>query len=86
MKNGIQRSVRNRKMVELGRVRVARAIAEGKVKVTVADLDRLIRLEEFLREDHEENRIQVVFNWTEVDKDGKVITRMEYLGRAHVDE
>jgi hypothetical protein len=30
---------------------VAQAIAEGKVKVTVAELDRLIRLEEFLREE-----------------------------------
>ena len=29
----------------------AHAIAEGKVKVTVAGLERLIRLEEFPRED-----------------------------------
>ena len=38
------------------------------MKVTVADLDRLIRLEEFLREEKEKaGGIQVVFNWTDMD-------------------
>ena len=49
LKAGVERVARNRKIVEMGLVRVAQAIAEGKVKVSVADLDRLIRLEEFLR-------------------------------------
>jgi transposase len=51
MKEGIERSVRNSKIIEMGLVQVAKAIAEGKVKMTVSDLDRLIRLEEYLREE-----------------------------------
>jgi len=35
----------------MGLVQVAQAIAKEKVRVTVADLDRLIRMEEFLKED-----------------------------------
>ena len=45
---------------------LAQAIAEWKVKVTVADLDRLIRLEEFLREDlKQSDGVTVIFNWTD---------------------
>ena len=47
----------------------AQAIAEGKVKATVADLDRLIRLEEFLREEGEKQQLKVVMCWS--DGDGK---------------
>jgi hypothetical protein len=39
---------------------VAKAIAEGKMKVTMADLDRLIRLEEFLREEDPSERPKIV--------------------------
>jgi transposase len=42
---------RNRKIVKMGLIQVAKAVAEGKVKVTMADLDRLVRLEEYLREE-----------------------------------
>ena len=42
---------RNRKIVKMGLLQVAKAVAEGKVKVTMADLDRLVRLEEYLREE-----------------------------------
>jgi hypothetical protein len=45
---------------------------------TVAHLDRLIRLEEFLKGDVEKNQMKVVINWTEVDKDGNIVTRTEY--------
>jgi hypothetical protein len=66
LKDGVERSSRNRKIIEMGLVRVAQAIAEGKVKVTMADLDRLIRLEEFLREDlKESDGVTVIFNWTD---------------------
>ncbi|MFH1220080.1 MAG: hypothetical protein V1694_06460 [Candidatus Eisenbacteria bacterium] len=51
MKDGIERGVRNLKIIEMGLLQVAKAIADGKVKPTVSDLDRLIRLEEFLREE-----------------------------------
>ncbi|MFH1312074.1 MAG: hypothetical protein ABIJ00_02500 [Candidatus Eisenbacteria bacterium] len=49
IKDATQKAVRNRKIVEMGLMQVAKAIAEGKVRPTVSDLDRLIRLEEFLR-------------------------------------
>jgi transposase len=42
---------RNRKIVKMGLIQVAKAVAEGKVRVTMADLDRLVRLEEYLREE-----------------------------------
>ena len=72
LKDGVERMARNRKLVEMGLVRVAQAIAEGKVKVTVADLDRLIRLEEFLQEDLKQSEgVTVIFNWT--DENGNLI-------------
>ena len=51
MKDSIERGLRNRKLVDMGLLQVAKAMAEGKVKVTMADLDRLVRLEEYLREE-----------------------------------
>ena len=50
LKEATGKVVRNRKLVEMGLMQVAKAIAESKVKVSVSDLDRLIRLEGFLRE------------------------------------
>ena len=50
LKNATEKVVRNRKLVEMGLMQVAKAIAESQVKVSVSDLDRLIRLEGFLRE------------------------------------
>ena len=46
-------------------MRVAQAIAEGKVKITVADLDRLIRLEEFLRQEQESKGMEIILQWTD---------------------
>ena len=45
---GVESSVRNRQIVQMALVQIARQIAEGKVKATISDLDRLIRLEHFL--------------------------------------
>jgi hypothetical protein len=60
---------RNRKLVEMGLVQVARAIAEGKVKMTVSDLDRLIRLEEYLREGPGgPGGTELIVTWTECDR------------------
>ena len=58
--NGVRRAMRNRNLVEMGLVQVAKAIAEGTVKVTVADLDRLMRLVEFPREDIGRQQTKVV--------------------------
>ncbi|MFH1314031.1 MAG: hypothetical protein ABIJ00_12510 [Candidatus Eisenbacteria bacterium] len=49
LKSSSEKTARNRKIVEMGLIQVAKAIAEGKVKPTISDLDRLVRLEEFLR-------------------------------------
>lgn len=56
---------------EMGLVQVAKAIAEGKVKVTVSDLDKIIRLEEFLREEGKAGeQTKVVIEWIEHEKPG----------------
>jgi hypothetical protein len=39
---------RNEQLLQLALVQVARALAEGRVRVTISDLDKLLRLEEFL--------------------------------------
>jgi transposase len=41
---------RNLQIVQMALVQLAKAIADGKVKMTLADLDRLVRLESFLME------------------------------------
>ena len=51
LEENVESLARNRKIVKMGLIQIARAVAEGKVKVTMADLDRLVRLEEYLRED-----------------------------------
>jgi len=65
--DAVERLARNRKIVKMGLVQVAKAIAEGKVKVTLADLDRLVRLEEFLREEDPQERTRFVIEWKEYD-------------------
>lgn len=51
LEENVESLARNRKIVKMGLIQVAKAVAEGKVKVTMADLDRLVRLEEYLREE-----------------------------------
>jgi transposase len=51
LEENMESLARNRKIVKMGLIQVATAVAEGKVKVTMADLDRLVRLEEYLREE-----------------------------------
>jgi hypothetical protein len=72
MKDSIERGLRNRKLVEMGLVQVAKAIAEGKVKVTVSDLDKLIRLEESLREERKEGQqTELIVRWEDYDSSGR---------------
>ena len=47
----ISRCERNIKIVEMAVMRLARDIRDGRIKTTLADLDRLIRLESFLRKE-----------------------------------
>ena len=51
---------RNLRIVQMSLVRLAKAIVDGEVRMTLSDLDRLIRLESFLR-DEPDSRQEVVF-------------------------
>lgn len=46
---------------------MAQAIAEGKFKVTGADLRRLIRLEEFLNDEQKEGGTKITVCWADHD-------------------
>jgi len=70
LKDGTERTARNRKIVEMGLVQVAKAIAEGKVKATLSDLDRLIRLEEFLKDEQKAEGTKIILEWVESGKKG----------------
>ena len=50
---------RKLKIVEMSLVRIAKAIVDGSVKMTMSDLDKLIRLESFLR-DGPDSRQEIV--------------------------
>ena len=50
---------RNLKIVQMSLVRLAKAIVDGDVKMTLSDLDKLIRLESFLR-DEPDSRQEIV--------------------------
>jgi hypothetical protein len=51
---------RNVQIVQMALVQLARAIADGSVKMTLGDLDKLIRLEAFLS-DQPDSRQEIVF-------------------------
>ena len=57
----VSRRERSLQIVHLAMVQLAKAIAEGEVKMSLADLDKLIRLEAFLS-DEPESRHEVVLN------------------------
>jgi hypothetical protein len=46
--NEVSNRTRNKQIIQLALVHLAKAIAEGKIKMNLADLDRLVRLESFL--------------------------------------
>ncbi len=50
---------RNLQIVQMSLVRIAKAIVDGEVKMTLSDLDKLIRLESFLR-DEPDSRQEIV--------------------------
>ncbi len=56
----VSRRERSLQIVQMALVQLAKAIAEGKVKMTLGDLDKLIRLEAFLS-DLPDSRQEVIF-------------------------
>jgi transposase len=51
---------RNLKILQMAMIQLAKAIVDGRVKMTLGDLDKLIRLEAFLK-DEPDSRQEVVF-------------------------
>ena len=51
LKDEVTHRTRNRQLVQLALVQLAKAIAGGKVKMTLSDLDKLVRLEAFLADE-----------------------------------
>ena len=58
--NEVNHRERNLQIVHMALVQLAKAVADGQVKMNLGDLDRLIRLEAFLR-DEPDSRQEVVF-------------------------
>jgi hypothetical protein len=56
----VSRRERNTQIVQMAILQLARAVAEGQVKLTLADLDRLIRLEAYLSDESESRHELVV--------------------------
>jgi len=50
LQSGVNETERNLKIVRVALLKLAKGIADGKVKIQMGDLDRLIRLETFLRD------------------------------------
>ena len=69
------------KVVQAGIIATARAIAEGTIKPTLSDLDRLIRLEEFL-EGRADSRQEII----ERDLRSKSTAELRAMLRAEVRE
>ena len=65
---------RNLQIVHMALVQLAKAVADGQVKMALGDLDRLIRLESFLR-DEPDSRQEVVFPDLR-DKSGEELREM----------
>ena len=59
--DSVSRQKRSLQIVQMSIVQLAKAISQGKVKMTLADLDKLIRLEAFLS-DLPDTRTEVVFS------------------------
>jgi hypothetical protein len=73
--------LRNRQLLQLALVQIAKKLAEGKVRVTLADLDRLIRLEAFLA-GQADSRQELIAR----DLQGKSLPELRELLRREVSE
>ena len=75
----VSRRERNLRIVELALIQLAKAVAEGKVKMTLGDLDKLVRLEAFLS-DLPDSRQEVVFG----DLKNKSTEELRQMMRAEI--
>ena len=85
----VTRRERSLQIVHMAMVQLAKAIAEGDMRMTLSDLDKLIRLESFLC-DEPESRHELVLNdlKNKSDEELRVLVRreMETLGRIAIND
>ena len=81
MRTEVDRRTRNERIVEAGIVAAARAIADGKIRPTLADLDRLVRLESFLQGEPD-SRTELI----ERDLRGKTTGELRELVRTELQQ
>ena len=79
IKAEIDSQIRNKQIVQMALVTIARQIAEGRVKCTLGDLDKLIRLEAFL-EGRADSRQEVIAR----DLQGKSTAELRVMLRKEV--
>ena len=70
----VNHRARNLQIVHMALVQLAKAVADGHVKMALGDLDKLIRLESFLR-DEPDSRQEIVFPDLR-DKSGEELREM----------
>lgn len=67
----VSRRERSVRIVELALIRLAKSISQGDVRMTLSDLDKLIRLESFLR-DEPESRQEIIVHDLEGKSDSEL--------------
>jgi hypothetical protein len=74
----VSRRERNTQIIQMAILQLAKAVAEGHIKMTLSDLDKLIRLEAYLN-DEPESRQEIIINDLEnkTDAELKAIMKQE---------
>ena len=74
----VSRRERSVRIVELALVRLAKSISQGDVRMSLSDLDKLVRLESFLR-DEPDSRQEIILQdlKDKTDEELRDITRQE---------
>jgi hypothetical protein len=72
---------RNEQLLQLALVQIAKALAEGRIRITLADLDRLLRLEEFMA-GRADSRQEVIAK----ELEGKTTAELREMLRKEVEE
>jgi len=81
MSTELESRVRNKRIVAAGIFQIARQIADGKMKGTLTELDRLIRLEQFL-EGRADSRQEVIAR----ELEGKSVVELRAMVREVIEE
>lgn len=76
----IDRRERSLQIVHMALVQLAKTIAEGDIRMTLSDLDKLIRLEAFLNDEPESRHELVLSELKKQDRSGTTRTREARVG------